>query len=406
MMNRCAVTFWVSFVASVLVSLGARTARAQPYDCGSPGSPYSQSCMLAYAQSGTVPIMGQSTDAQGIYGNETNTGQGVLGQSSSGIGVAGVGDDSGYTLPTGVFGGYFLARNGGKGVWGDSDSSAGVYGNASTGSGVHGETAATDNAHAGVWGVNSSSGVGVYGTSTSGYAVWGAGNSGLGGYFTSQSAGALTAISYASGATNALYTTCAGTGCYAAYFDGNVNIYNGCLQFNGTTYHGTCASDRRLKQNIEPVKDGLERLVRLNGVTYEWKDTTGHAGNTGETGFIAQDVEQVFPKWVGTDKGGFKTLDIPPRELAALEIDALKTLKAKNDALAERLKASEAKSDKQQAEINELRDMVLTMKNGRDPISQGPGFDTGTLALMGLGLGGFAGASRLLRRKREEEKRA
>ena len=67
------------------------------------------------------------------------------------------------------------------------------------------------------------------------------------------------------------------------------------------------------------------------------------------TGFIAQDVERAFPRWVGTDAEGFKTLAVPPRELAALEVEAFRALKdradkadAKAAALEARLNALEA----------------------------------------------------------------
>jgi hypothetical protein len=48
-------------------------------------------------------------------------------------------------------------------------------------------------------------------------------------------------------------------------------------------------------------------MVELQGVTYEWKDTTAQGHETGtQIGFIAQDVAKVRPKWVGEDKQGFK----------------------------------------------------------------------------------------------------
>jgi hypothetical protein len=72
-------------------------------------------------------------------------------------------------------------------------------------------------------------------------------------------------------------------------------------------------------------------------------------------------VEKVFPKWVGEDKAGNKTLGIPARELAALEVEAFRTLKAENDA--------------RKAENAELREQVRAIANGEHPNVGGPRFN-------------------------------
>jgi Chaperone of endosialidase len=63
-------------------------------------------------------------------------------------------------------------------------------------------------------------------------------------------------------------------------------------------------SDRRLKSDIKPVINSLEKINKLQGVTFKWKDS-------GEKsyGFIAQDVEKVAPELVKTDsKSTFKSV--------------------------------------------------------------------------------------------------
>ncbi|MBI5525713.1 MAG: hypothetical protein HY897_05210 [Deltaproteobacteria bacterium] len=54
---------------------------------------------------------------------------------------------------------------------------------------------------------------------------------------------------------------------------------------------------------------------------------------------IAQEVEKIFPEWVGADKDGFK--DLTFRGFEALTVEAMRELKAENDALKERLAALE-----------------------------------------------------------------
>jgi hypothetical protein len=55
----------------------------------------------------------------------------------------------------------------------------------------------------------------------------------------------------------------------------------------------TATSDIRLKENIEPLTNSLEKLLQLTGVTYSW---IGQEGK--RIGFIAQDVEKVIPDLV------------------------------------------------------------------------------------------------------------
>ena len=65
-------------------------------------------------------------------------------------------------------------------------------------------------------------------------------------------------------------------------------------------------SDARAKENIKPLSEkDTEKLKELRPVEYKWKN-----GNTGkQTGFIAQDVEKVYPHLVSTDSQGNKNLN-------------------------------------------------------------------------------------------------
>lgn len=54
-------------------------------------------------------------------------------------------------------------------------------------------------------------------------------------------------------------------------------------------------SDARLKDNIAPLTGALDKIASLNPVTYTWRHS---AINEPTTGFIAQEVEQVFPSAV------------------------------------------------------------------------------------------------------------
>lgn len=94
-----------------------------------------------------------------------------------------------------------------------------------------------------------------------------------------------------------------------------------------------CPSDARLKQHIAPLLPPLARLLRLRGVTYEWRDPAKHGNLTGtQTGMIAQQVEEVFPEWVGADRDGYKTLTY--RGFEALTVESFRELDARANKLA------------------------------------------------------------------------
>ena len=158
-----------------------------------------------------------------------------------------------------------------------------------------------------------------------------------------------------------------GNGVYGDTYDGFAGYFHGDVNITGVLYTGGCSgcsSDERLKKNIEPLDDAVERLLSLKGVTFEWKNPDEHQNRTGrQVGVIAQQVETVFPQWVKEDRKGFKTVDPDERTVLALSVEAVRSLKEKNDALEARVKAIE---------------------NGQNPNRAGQSFggaDAGILAL-------------------------
>ena len=87
---------------------------------------------------------------------------------------------------------------------------------------------------------------------------------------------------------------------------------NGDVYAKGFYY----TSDISKKIDIQPLNDSLDKILNLQGVSFNWK-------NTGESsiGLIAQDVEKIFPEVV-SGKEGEKTIDYG--KLVAPLIEALK----------------------------------------------------------------------------------
>ena len=94
-----------------------------------------------------------------------------------------------------------------------------------------------------------------------------------------------------------------GTGAVIAKFT-DVNT-TGCTLDTGGTI--SCSSDERLKKNIEVINYGLDTVMLLRPVLYNWKYETD--GTTKSLGFIAQEVEAIIPKLVSTDILGMKSLN-------------------------------------------------------------------------------------------------
>ncbi|GAA4449149.1 tail fiber domain-containing protein [Rurimicrobium arvi] len=58
-------------------------------------------------------------------------------------------------------------------------------------------------------------------------------------------------------------------------------------------------SDKRMKRNVRPLQNALEKISKLNGVTYNWDnsfDPSIETNGAQQIGFLAQDVQKVIPE--------------------------------------------------------------------------------------------------------------
>lgn len=96
------------------------------------------------------------------------------------------------------------------------------------------------------------------------------------------------------------------------------------------------SSDARLKTNINTMTGSLDNILKLRGVTFNWKESSNPTKT--QYGFIAQEVEKVFPDLVGTDSNGFKTVNysgvIPVlTEAIKTQQEEIESLKSENEQL-------------------------------------------------------------------------
>ncbi|HUT29124.1 MAG TPA: tail fiber domain-containing protein [Sedimentisphaerales bacterium] len=259
--------------------------------------------------SGTWPAVHGENDSAS---DNTSGVRGILNSTNSGANSAGV-----YGYNKGTFGDGYGVRGlhdgWGIGVYGECiGEGTGVYGKCSS-SGNLGELGSSSY---GVHGTNNSSGNfgfiggpsdGVFGSTSSGNGVFGYSLTGHGVHGSSSSG-------------------------YAGYFNGNLHVEG------NITYTGSCSdvSDIRLKENITPLRNAVEKVSCLKGIYFNNK---GESSDNREVGVIAQDVEKVLPELVSTNKQGYKSVDYT--KLTPVLIEAVKELKAENESLKQRLEALE-----------------------------------------------------------------
>ncbi len=101
-------------------------------------------------------------------------------------------------------------------------------------------------------------------------------------------------------------------------------------------------TDTKVKRNVEPVRDALEKVSRMNGYYYECK--TDEFPNLNmptdrQIGFLAQEVKEVVPEVVSENKLGLTGVSYG--RLTALLVEAVKELKSENEELRSRLEKLE-----------------------------------------------------------------
>ncbi|MEK7113327.1 MAG: tail fiber domain-containing protein, partial [Patescibacteria group bacterium] len=109
--------------------------------------------------------------------------------------------------------------------------------------------------------------------------------------------------------------------------------------FSTTTGLFSCASDERLKHDISGIEgmSAVSQISKLNPVMfhYNWQDDSEPL----VAGFVAQELEEIFPEMVFTDKDGYKSLSysaLMPYTIKAiqeleLKINTLQTLGGDNN---------------------------------------------------------------------------
>jgi len=118
-------------------------------------------------------------------------------------------------------------------------------------------------------------------------------------------------------------------------------------------------SDRRLKENIQPITGALNKVLQLQGCTFTWKEDSReheYVGLSEDIGFIADEVQEILPAMVRKGDDGY--LSLRDRGFSALLVEALKE---QNQEVVD----LKSKLNQQQLELDELKSLVKSLLANR-----------------------------------------
>ena len=113
-------------------------------------------------------------------------------------------------------------------------------------------------------------------------------------------------------------------------------------------------SDRRLKTNVADIGYGLDTVMKLHPVFFDWKKPVkGEEGR--RVGFIAQEVRQVIPELVSIAPDAMQTEAVEYGNVTPVLVKAIQQLKSENDDLQARVAADDAAVAANDAEIAAMK---------------------------------------------------
>ena len=85
------------------------------------------------------------------------------------------------------------------------------------------------------------------------------------------------------------------------------------------------SSDKRLKDNIQPIEGALDKVSQISGNTFDWNEEKQNIYKGKDYGVIAQEIQEVMPELVDTRDNGY--LAVKYDKIVPLLIESIKELK-------------------------------------------------------------------------------
>ncbi len=120
-------------------------------------------------------------------------------------------------------------------------------------------------------------------------------------------------------------------------------------------------SDARMKNLTGEYHKGLNEIIQLNPVTFTYKAGNPRELNSNEPpiGFVAQDVQKIFPEAVSECKDGYFDFNIHAVNVAL--VNAVKELKAENELLKKNAEMYEIR-------LKEVEELLFELKKNNSVI--------------------------------------
>jgi hypothetical protein len=326
---------------TITLPSGGANALDQAYDEGGAGAG-----RTITTDAGAVQIINSGTNTTGLdVSSAVTNSTGVL-STHSGIGVAFRAES---TNPSNSFSAIQANSNSA------TAANAAILGNnTGAGYGVTGQIPATATGAAGVYGSNlrTAGGYGVLGIGFNGTVGQSNFPDGFGIYGSNSGVTGLSVGTYGIGLNGVYGQTNDAVNGWSGYFTQDIGV-------DGTGYAvggWITASDKRLKSDIIPIDNALEKLELIHGRFYTIESKSKPYGEElkitarKQYGVIAQDVEQVFPEMVSEkaifnnagDDTMYKTVNYD--QLIPVLIEAVKELNHKVEDLEKEIKELEKKA--------------------------------------------------------------
>jgi len=94
------------------------------------------------------------------------------------------------------------------------------------------------------------------------------------------------------------------------------------------------SSDERLKNNIQPIKNPIEKINSISGNSFSWNEEKQDIYKGNDYGVIAQEIEKILPELVDTRDDGYKAVKYD--KLISLLIEGIKELSSEVTKLKEK----------------------------------------------------------------------
>jgi hypothetical protein len=159
-------------------------------------------------------------------------------------------------------------------------------------------------------------------------------------------AGAGVKVGISAGNVAAVTVDSTGTADTYNYYSTNAAAFRFYVNSAGTVYATnttiSAISDQRLKENIQDLDVGLDKIMALKPRKFDWKEGKGK-NIKGDRGWIAQEFEQVFPdmidEWKDPAPEGEEPYKSVRADLIPVLVKAIQELKAEVDSLKAQLEA-------------------------------------------------------------------